>query len=127
MALLKINMFNEKEIVMDLNELGVQMFGITPEDKIKLDSERASERAMRLTTKQSTVEVPLQDIVSFARENGYRIIARKLGDLMPGSDTIDWLLEKDFSRVCRCKKLGCGIDFRHTTSLDGVWEFDLVS
>lgn len=71
-----------------------------------------------------TVKVRLQGIAEFASKNGYRINMQGPG---PDRHSVDCLLENQPDFICLCKKVGCGIDFRHTTSLDGVYEFDLIS
>ncbi len=73
---------------------------------------------------KKTMEVSLQEIADFASENGYRINMQGPG---PDRHSVDCLLEDQPDFICRCKIVGCGIDFRHTISLDGVYEFDLIS
>lgn len=78
---------------------------------------------------QKTTEVYLRTVIEFADENGYRIIGGCLqcdkNCNFDRDEIEEWLHAPDL-RV-RCKLVGCGIDFRRSVTLNGNYEFLLVS
>ena len=81
------------------------------------------------TMEQKTTLIFLRTVIEFADNNGYRIAGKSLAGLKLDFDRegIEHILEARPLFKVRCKLIGCGVDFRNTTSTDGWYKFYLIS
>lgn len=81
---------------------------------------------------QKTTKIYLRTVIEFADENGYRIVGNHLQHdrctLIDRDEIEESILGTHRPNLLvRCNVVGCGTDFRRTKSLDGHYEFLLVS